>query len=288
MRLVKNICGKRLFFSQDKDIKEFTFNFFTLFFPNFAAKNSPTPSHPREALIRQCDSPKSISSFSSDNDIKQDTSLNITHVYEEIDPKSVNGLRSKVRQVLGSGKDSSQPISTLHGTKQRVEIVIPIDDDDESDQKEDIFKDQSEEEITDSGSDSDFVPSQSDSESESVHIIEESSSKKRLRKTPQRFSPVRLQQKDQNNKQQQKQKRLKIEQQRPTSAPPSKQATSTVKKQFTHDKCAAWDCVKPSGSIKQITWVACDDCDAWYHMSCSGLSAKDALKSDTKYHCGCM
>lgn len=259
------------------------------------------PNHPRKGLIRggggitPSDSPTSFTSSSfTDHDIKRDTSLNITHVYEEIEPQSVNGLlRSKVRDVLHH--ESNNILNNTNINNKHEDIVIPIDDDDDDDvgEGESLFTDRSEE-ITDSDSDSDFVPSKSGS-SDSIQIIEkeqiESEVKRRTRKTPQRFSPNQ-----QNNK------RLKTDNKRPlclaahpvapkklNMTPSSTQQQRQVqrKNKFTHDKCAAWDCVKPSGSIKQITWVACDDCDAWYHVTCSGLTAKAAMKPDTKYHCGC-
>ena len=269
----------------------------------FVENNSPlVPNHPRKGLIRggvystktTSDSPASITSSFSDHDIKRDTSLNITHVYEEIEPQSVTTstttsglLRSKVKEVLHSNKNN-----ILNNNNKHEEIVIPIDDDD-VEERESLFTDRSEE-ITDSDSDSDFVPSKSGS-SDSIQIIEdeeiESIAKRRTRKTPQRFSP---------NQPQQKKKRLKTDKKRPSSCltrpvtpktlnmtPSTQQQLHVQKNTFTHDKCAAWDCVKLSGSIKQITWVACDDCDAWYHVTCSGLTAKDAMKPDTKYHCGC-
>ena len=239
----------------------------------FLENHKLIPNHPRKGLIRSTtsDSSKSFSSF-SDHDIKRDTSLNITHIYENVEPQSLSGLRSKVREVLSS---RSRESNVNNNIKKREEIVIPIDDGDNFEERESIFTDKSEE-ITDSDSDSDFVPSKSGS-SDSIHSIEEEETIiKRTRKTPQRFSPN------------QQKKRLKIENQRPYSPPPKhNNETPQVMKKFAHDKCAAWDCVKPSGSIKKITWVACDDCDAWYHVYCSGLTAKDAMKPDTKYHCGC-
>jgi len=56
---------------------------------------------------------------------------------------------------------------------------------------------------------------------------------------------------------------------------------------YTHDKCDAPKCKIPSGSLKTITWIQCDDCDAWYHVSCSGLSVSAAKKEDTIFRCGC-
>ena len=56
---------------------------------------------------------------------------------------------------------------------------------------------------------------------------------------------------------------------------------------FVHDPCDAYDCKVPSGNIKKVTWVQCDDCDRWYHVSCSGISVKDAKNENTKFHCGC-
>ena len=59
------------------------------------------------------------------------------------------------------------------------------------------------------------------------------------------------------------------------------------KTSFTHDKCDSFDCKIPSGNLKTVTWVQCDDCDAWYHVSCSGLSVADAKREDTSFLCGC-
>ena len=57
---------------------------------------------------------------------------------------------------------------------------------------------------------------------------------------------------------------------------------------FTHDKCDAPTCKIPPGSLKTITWIQCDDCDAWYHVSCSGLTASAAKREDTVFRCGCL
>lgn len=70
-------------------------------------------------------------------------------------------------------------------------------------------------------------------------------------------------------------------------SPKKLHVVSTRKQTYTHDECAAWDCKRPSGAIKKITWVQCDDCDAWYHLICSGLKTKDATREDTYFHCGC-
>ena len=95
-------------------------------------------------------------------------------------------------------------------------------------------------------------------------------------------------------------KKLKVEKISPSnnsSLKGSKKPTSTgittrykngkTKAEYTHDSCSSWDCKRPSGANKVITWVQCDDCDAWYHVACSGLSAKQAKREDTNFHCGC-
>jgi len=198
--------------------------------------------------------------------IKRDTSLNITHVYENAEPKTLtDALRSKVREVLRD-HDTKK---TIESNKFRLDqIVIPIDNTDND--VESIFSDKSEE-ITDSESDSDFQPSKSNSSASSASI-KRIVMVGRTRKVPARFSP---------NTQQ---KRPRIVQSKTPRKPVEEKQN---KQKFVHDKCAAWDCMRPSGALKQITWVACDDCDAWYHVSCSGLRAKDAMKENTKYHCGC-
>ena len=66
-----------------------------------------------------------------------------------------------------------------------------------------------------------------------------------------------------------------------------KNKTKKRNRSFVHDPCDAYDCKVPSGNIKKVTWVQCDDCDRWYHVSCSGISVKDAKNENTKFHCGC-
>jgi len=56
---------------------------------------------------------------------------------------------------------------------------------------------------------------------------------------------------------------------------------------YEHDKCDSVDCIRPANGVKKITWVQCDDCDKWYHVTCSGLSEKEARSSKTVFHCGC-
>lgn len=281
--IISNVTSKIL-----NDDKAGTSDSFNLDLKITSNENRPPPNHPRNGLLSNLlnpsDSPKSFTSI-TDPDIKRDTSLNITHVYEHVEPKYLtDALRTKVRNVLRE-HDTKQTINNeLH---KRHEIVIPLDEDDKED-SESIFSDKSEE-ILDSDSDSDFVPSKSDSEAEMF------TEPKRTRKTPQRFSPKAGKAKRRKTIETKTPKVLKTkvsESKTPTSTPQTRrplgrQKGTKVGNKFVHDKCAAWDCMRPSAAIKQITWVACDDCDAWYHVSCSGLSASDAMKPDTKYHCGC-
>lgn len=54
---------------------------------------------------------------------------------------------------------------------------------------------------------------------------------------------------------------------------------------FEEDKCASGDCKRPKG--KRVAWVACDDCDKWYHTECVGCRYDHVKDSDIKFSCGC-
>lgn len=227
---------------------------------------------PCQRLFKQRDenTSPSASTISSDVDIKRDTSLSLTHVYEDVVEykQRLPTLKKKVTAVL-NGHGCNEVVDVASSKTSDSEIIEELYDEvgvnklNSVDDKESFCSDKSEE-ITDSD-DSDYLPS-SHSDSQT------SSPRRRTRKAPQRFSPV-------SNR---TSKKIKL------NSKPATENTMNNRKDFTHDRCAAWDCIIPSGTIKQITWVACDDCDAWYHVTCSGLTASVAKRPETKYHCGCL
>lgn len=256
-------------------MKNHSKTFYRLIFP-FLFISEVTPLiHPNQRLLKlRNENISPFSSISSDTDIKRDTSLSLTHVYENVEESNqvLGTLKSKVNAVLNGHNGCLNVIDVSSSKSSDCQIlkndgrgrICTSDDNDEREDCESIFSDKSEE-ITDSeDSDSDYAPSsRGDSHSRG--------SLRRTRKAPQRFSPV--------NKSSNKKAKLNND-----SAPTKKE----TRKGFKHDRCAAWDCIEPSGAIKQITWVACDDCDAWYHVTCSGLSTAVAKRPRTKYHCGCL
>lgn len=67
----------------------------------------------------------------------------------------------------------------------------------------------------------------------------------------------------------------------------SKNSTKKGKNNLVHDKCASKNCKIATSSKKTVTWVQCDYCDAWYHVSCSGLKVSDVKKKGAMFNCGC-
>ncbi|XP_068754276.1 transcription factor 19-like [Montipora capricornis] len=55
-----------------------------------------------------------------------------------------------------------------------------------------------------------------------------------------------------------------------------------------YNTCASVDCVHPHNKQKIVDWVQCDDCDAWYHVKCMGLTLKSVRPKSALFHCGCM
>lgn len=57
--------------------------------------------------------------------------------------------------------------------------------------------------------------------------------------------------------------------------------------QLLYDTCASVDCVHPHNDQKVVDWVQCDDCDAWYHVICTGLTLRSVQPKTALFHCGC-
>lgn len=57
--------------------------------------------------------------------------------------------------------------------------------------------------------------------------------------------------------------------------------------QLLYDTCASVDCVHPHNNQKVVDWVQCDDCDAWYHVICTGLTLRSVQPKTALFHCGC-
>ena len=52
--------------------------------------------------------------------------------------------------------------------------------------------------------------------------------------------------------------------------------------------CASVDCLHPHNKQNVVSWVQCDDCNAWYHVKCTGLTLKSVKPKTAKFHCGCV
>jgi len=51
------------------------------------------------------------------------------------------------------------------------------------------------------------------------------------------------------------------------------------------EACAAFDCKRPAED--KVSWVACDDCDQWYHTACVNCSLDEVQDDNAQFHCGC-
>ena len=157
-----------------------------------------------------------------------------------------------------------------------------IESESESEYLEDSDSGDSEksEEIPDDSSDNEYVPQGGKSSvnkniSKNMNMNFNQNVTKKKKEPPAHVrlkSPIQKMKKKANEKSRaQNQKRKKNE--------------DTTQDTFTHDKCDSVNCKIPSGSLKTVTWVQCDDCDAWYHVSCSGLSVADVKKKDLVFRC---
>ena len=61
-------------------------------------------------------------------------------------------------------------------------------------------------------------------------------------------------------------------------------ALALLQPQQDKEKCPPMGC-KISSKSRNITWIACDACNQWYHVKCVGLTAKKA-KSLSSWNCG--
>ncbi|XP_033097826.1 uncharacterized protein LOC117101834 [Anneissia japonica] len=62
----------------------------------------------------------------------------------------------------------------------------------------------------------------------------------------------------------------------------SSTSTSEV---YVPEECASIDCIHPVDNT--ISWVQCDDCDSWYHVTCMGCDYKRVKEPSSFFHCGC-
>ena len=97
----------------------------------------------------------------------------------------------------------------------------------------------------------------------------------------------RREQEEQHQREQEEQSKREQEEQRRTEledeslAKQMKSALALLKPQQDKETCPLMVCK----SKKARTWIACDNCEQWYHMKCVGLTAKKA-KSLTNWNCG--
>lgn len=59
-------------------------------------------------------------------------------------------------------------------------------------------------------------------------------------------------------------------------------STKSYANQECDEDCAAPKCKQPVG--KEVTWVQCDGCDQWFHLTCVGLK-KRQLNTIKDYTC---
>lgn len=254
--------------------------------PTDVVLSSTKPVHPRDKhlsnTLSYANSPCSFAS--SDSDIKHDTSLNVKHVeisddsteneeendeendeeqQEEIciiEEKSTKVNVNKTNNTTKKNKSKKKTVTSklrevLQTLNKNKKPRRQIEEETESDSI-DSESTLSSEELLETCSDSE----------KSEEITDHSSDNEFLPNAEPVYGRTRT---------------------RHIKSPKKLHVVSTRKQTYTHDECAAWDCKRPSGAIKKITWVQCDDCDAWYHLICSGLKTKDATREDTYFHCGC-
>ena len=89
----------------------------------------------------------------------------------------------------------------------------------------------------------------------------------------------RREQEEQRRREQEEQRRRELEDE--NLAKQMKTALALLKPQPDKATCPLMVCK----SKKARTWIACDNCDQWYHVKCVGLTAKKA-NSLTNWNCG--
>ena len=77
-------------------------------------------------------------------------------------------------------------------------------------------------------------------------------------------------QEEQHRREQEEQRRTELEDE--SLAKQMKSALALLKPQPVKETCPLMVCK----SKKARTWIACDNCEQWYHMKCVGLTAKKA------------
>ncbi|XP_071489373.1 uncharacterized protein [Diadema antillarum] len=69
----------------------------------------------------------------------------------------------------------------------------------------------------------------------------------------------------------------------PASAASSSSAVAVD--DFVPQPCDSPDCCRPRDLT--VSWVQCDDCDSWYHVTCVGCDYDKVKQPDTSFNCGC-
>ncbi|XP_078615012.1 transcription factor 19-like [Branchiostoma floridae x Branchiostoma japonicum] len=50
--------------------------------------------------------------------------------------------------------------------------------------------------------------------------------------------------------------------------------------------CDSFDCSRPEGEM--LSWVQCDQCEAWYHVACAGCDYDTVRQETAAFNCGCL
>ncbi|XP_035697837.1 transcription factor 19-like [Branchiostoma floridae] len=50
--------------------------------------------------------------------------------------------------------------------------------------------------------------------------------------------------------------------------------------------CDSFDCSRPEGDM--LSWVQCDQCEAWYHVACAGCDYDTVRQETAAFNCGCL
>ncbi|XP_041479890.1 uncharacterized protein C01G6.5-like [Lytechinus variegatus] len=55
--------------------------------------------------------------------------------------------------------------------------------------------------------------------------------------------------------------------------------------EYNSQPCSAAKCYRPKD--RTVTWVQCDDCDNWFHVTCAGCDYNKVKQADYQFFCGC-